>query len=150
MKTTPDKNIAMIHIARQALGMDDDEYRDLLEQLTGQRSVARMTPAQRRRVLEHLKKCGFVVKPKPAKTDQVSKLSALWHELADIGVVRDRRPAALLTWCKRQNPDTPDDLRKLTPIEINPLIEALKQLHARALAVQTIIRARQTAQDSAP
>lgn len=56
--------LAQIHIARQQLGMDDETYRDMLWTVARVRSSADLDWVGRKRVLDHLKACGFKVKPK--------------------------------------------------------------------------------------
>lgn len=51
--------IAKIHIAKQQLGLDDDVYRALLVNLTGQRSAAQLSLMQLERVLTELKNKGW-------------------------------------------------------------------------------------------
>jgi phage gp16-like protein len=58
------KQIAAIHAAKRDLGMDEDTYRQMLEQITGQRSAAGLTSQQRHAVLDHLKKSGAKLNPK--------------------------------------------------------------------------------------
>ena len=61
---TRNRELAQIHIARQQLGMDDDAYRDVLWTVARVRSAADLDWSGRKRVLDHLKACGFKVKPK--------------------------------------------------------------------------------------
>jgi phage gp16-like protein len=61
---TRNNELAQIHIARQQLGMDDDAYRDVLWTVARVRSAADLDWSGRKRVLDHLKACGFKVKPK--------------------------------------------------------------------------------------
>lgn len=46
--------LARIHCAKRDLGLDDETYRALLEQVAGQRSAAELDAAGRRAVLDHL------------------------------------------------------------------------------------------------
>ena len=54
--------LAQIHIARQQLGMDDDTYRNVLWTVARVRSSADLDWSGRKRVLDHMKACGFKVK----------------------------------------------------------------------------------------
>ena len=62
------RELAQIHIARSQLGMDDETYRSVLW------TVARVTSSKdldwsgRKRVLDHMKSCGFKVRPKKLPT----------------------------------------------------------------------------------
>lgn len=56
---TRQKMLAKIHLAKKELDLDDDVYRDLLENATGLRSCSKMTMAQLETVLNTLKRKGF-------------------------------------------------------------------------------------------
>lgn len=61
-------DLAQIHIAKKALGLEDDAYRDMLFAIGRVRSAGDLDFAGRRAVLDHLRKCGFkpvVKRPKP-------------------------------------------------------------------------------------
>ena len=60
-------DLAMIHIAKKQLALDDDTYRDLLWAIGRVRSAGDLDYAGRRRVLDHLRKCGFKALVKRAK-----------------------------------------------------------------------------------
>lgn len=62
--TVRNTELAQIHIARQQLGMDEDAYRDVLWTVARVRSAADLDWSGRKRVLDHLKACGFKVKSK--------------------------------------------------------------------------------------
>lgn len=57
-------NLAKIHIAKKELGMDDDTYRAMLQNVAGVRSAKELNAAGAAKVLAHLKRCGW--KPKTA------------------------------------------------------------------------------------
>lgn len=72
MKETPWKpdkerkrDLAMIHMAKAKLGMDNDTYRAMLFAVAGVYSAAELGREGRRAVLAEMKKMGF--KPKPGK-----------------------------------------------------------------------------------
>jgi len=48
--------LATAHVIAARLGLDDDTYRDLLERLTGKRSMAKMDFRERRAVLDELRR----------------------------------------------------------------------------------------------
>jgi len=120
--------LAKIHIAKQQLGLDDDSYRDRLQQLTGQRSCSEMGIGDLFRVLKHLENCGFKAQPSQTTGRPLSPrgegrgegrgerrgryssksqgrpidvLRALWIQMAQAGQIRDGSEAALLAWVKR-------------------------------------------------
>ncbi len=98
--------VAAIHVAKKQLGLDDDTYRALLMRETGKNSVAKMTASEQRRVIEVLRNQGF--KPasnapqKGLKGKFAKKLQALWIAAWNLGIVRDRKDAALISFVKRQ------------------------------------------------
>lgn len=98
--------LALIHQAAKALGMDDDTRRALQREATGRASAADMNPQQLDAVIERLRALGF----KPAarigavadyKKKRVAKIRAMWIQLADEGVVRNRSDAAIIKFAAR-------------------------------------------------
>jgi phage gp16-like protein len=155
MPATAASDIKLIHIAKQALQMDDATYRGILAAKgNGATSSKQLDAAQRRAVLDHMKACGFTVKAKPgsgaakangwARTPEMTKLRALWWALADVGAVT--RPAthqacddAIDAWAVRQlSTATPklDAVRFASTAQMRTLIEALKQWARRVGAHQ--------------
>lgn len=61
-KTTPDpkrkRELARIHCSKTELGLDDETYRDLLEQVVGVRSASKLDAVGRGKVLDRLRKLG--------------------------------------------------------------------------------------------
>ena len=51
--------LARIHIAKKQLGLDDATYRDMLWSIARVRSAGDLDFAGRKRVIEHLRSCGF-------------------------------------------------------------------------------------------
>ena len=60
--------LAQIHIAQAQLGMDDDTYRNVLWTVARVRSSKDLDWSGRKRVLDHMKACGFKVRPKRLPT----------------------------------------------------------------------------------
>lgn len=77
MKATPASlaqrraDLAKIHIARQQIGMSEDEYRDLIFAMFGKRSAADLDYRGRAMLLAHFKKIGW--KPKGQRPGQAHK-----------------------------------------------------------------------------
>ncbi|MCO5082628.1 MAG: regulatory protein GemA [Rhizobiaceae bacterium] len=94
--------IPAIHSARRQLGLDEDAARDLYERETGKRSLRLMSAGEQGKVLDAMRRAGF----KPAKSGLegpfAKKLQALWIDAWNLGIVRDRRDAALIAFVKRQ------------------------------------------------
>ena len=55
------REITLIHIAKQQLGMDDETYRAMLWTVARVKSSIELDFAGRKKVLDHLKACGFKV-----------------------------------------------------------------------------------------
>ena len=108
------RELALIHMGRKELRLDDDAYRGLIGRISGGRtdSSAKLTDAERRDVIEHMRSSGFKAKPKdpaaaarPALGDdprlQAAKLRALWRSLYDLGVARVANDDALAAFVSR-------------------------------------------------
>lgn len=135
--------LASIHVAKKQLGLDDDTYRDLLERVTGQRSAKGLSDAQQENVLEAMRQAGFKPARKPVSTagEQPFKgrfagiLQAYWISAYQLGLVRDRSDAALISFVRRQTGI--DHMRWLRDAaEAARVIEALKGWMARGAGVE--------------
>lgn len=137
--------IAKIKIGAKALALVDDTYRAVLLREGGAESAKDLTPAGRRRVLEHFKRLGAYGKEalqRPTySSPQARMIRGLWIELADAGVVRNRSDRALDAFARRvlsQHPDAPESVRWLSDPDLaGPVIEALKAMRDRAAAAPT-------------
>lgn len=131
-------DLAAIHIAKASLGWDDDHYRDILFAVCRVRSSAQLDFAGRKRFLAHLQACGWQgARPaakravKPALTGPQRKMWSLWQQLADLGLVDNRRMPALMAWIKRQT--GVERLEWLNAAQEDLVIVSLKQwLKSRA------------------
>lgn len=78
--------LAMIHVAKKALNLEDDAYRSIMQSVTGQTSSSKLTAAGRKALIDHFKKCGFkpvakkAGRPKPKvgadRTRYIAKIEA--------------------------------------------------------------------------
>ncbi|GAA5784661.1 gp16 family protein [Chitiniphilus shinanonensis] len=146
--------IRLIHVAKRELaplGLDDDTYRQMLENLTGKRSAAELTEAQLERVVAALKKRGFIVRPKvgkqvPLADDDMSRMiRGLWLELHELGFVANAAETALLRYCQRQTGVSA--LQWLNGKQAETMIESLKKWRDReALALARRLGLSSTAQ----
>ncbi|WP_319496301.1 regulatory protein GemA [uncultured Cohaesibacter sp.] len=96
--------IPAIHVGLKQLGIMEDDARDIYEQVTGQRSLRAMKPHQHEAVLGELRRLGFAKKKDQTELagDYAPKLRALWLSAWNLGIVRDQRDSALLSFLKRQ------------------------------------------------
>ena len=99
--------LAKVHIARKDLGLDDDDYRQILADETGKTSAADLSAEQLDAVLARFQARGW--KPvqkrpagKPAQHPMAKKARALWISLYQLGEVRDPSEKALESFAKRQ------------------------------------------------
>lgn len=106
-------DLAAIHIGKKALNWDEGFYRDMLHTLCRVRSSADLDFAGRKRVLAHMKACGWngggqrhpgpaQRAARPSLTLEQRKVWSLWQQLADAGAVQSRKSAALMAWVQRQ------------------------------------------------
>lgn len=134
------RELAMIHVAKTQLDMDDDTYRAMLETLTGKRSAADLDWQGRKNVLDHLKSRGFAHQSKrradPAryKAELVSKIKAQLMSFTPArsdfyadGMAKHMFGVERYTWC-----DT-DQLHKI--------VAALAYAQKRDEALKRVIRA---------
>lgn len=130
-------DLAAIHMAKAALGWDDDTYRDILFAVARVRSSAELDFGGRKRWLAHLRACqqqmgiapraGF--KPTPW-SPPLRALWSLWQRLADAGLVHERGRDALQAWAKRQT--GVDRLEWLTTQQLDAVLASAKLWLARA------------------
>lgn len=109
-------DLAAIHIAKAALELDDDAYRDLMMTVVRVRSSAQLDFTGRKTFLAHLQAClkarginprggagkGTARAVRAPLTDLQRKMWSLWMTLADAGLVHSRTMGALVAFAKRQ------------------------------------------------
>ncbi len=139
------REIQLIHVARQQLGIDDDTYRTLLNDRFGVASSKNMDWKQRKRLLDHFKACGFkvkstgkatgAVKTKPSRAlaadPESRKIRSLWILLHELGAVRNPSEEALAIYVKRLT--KVDALQWITGDQAETVIETLKKWAMRFL-----------------
>ena len=149
------KDLAMIHIAAEQLGMDpsdkeeNSEYRCMLWSVARVRSSASLDFAGRKKVLEHMEACGFKrTKPQPRKLaddPESKKIRALWLLLHEIGLVKNPSESALAAYISRMT--KVDDLHWINGDQSLVVIESLKKWAMRNLPAKVIAMAAQSAAD---
>jgi phage gp16-like protein len=129
--------LTKIHLGKRDLRLADEDYREILHRVTGKRSAADLSGAERRAVLAEFHRLGWNAAPPRAREDDwidvaglpsaphLKKALALAFELQRRGAVRsDSTKRWLRSFIKRVT--GVDDLRWLTPTACNTVIEALK------------------------
>lgn len=126
--------LAKVNIARHQLAMNEDDYRQLLFEETGQLSLKQCSEPQLAKVIDRLKRLGFKPLPKAGKKaathPMARKARALWISLHHLGVVHNPSEEALETFAKRQLGC--EKLVWARQSDAYRLIEALKAMATRA------------------
>lgn len=132
------KLLAKIHIAKKALDLDDDTYRQMLQTVTGKDSAKTLTLTECDKVLTHCKKLGW--KPKAStknkttdrdwRAPRIRLINQLWEQLGQAGALRNPSNEGLLRFCKPMM--TVPKLEWASSQALNNIVEALKAWQARA------------------
>ncbi len=125
---------ALINIAKKDLGMEDDDYRAFLKNVTGKDSLRAMSEGDRIKVVAGMKDKGFQAKPKGTFTPKSDKpyvrlIHALWRSCAEKKVVKSGSKRALRAFV--ENMTEVSDPEFLTYGQASPVIEALKKMEKR-------------------
>lgn len=105
MPTIPAKKIALLHVARKQLGLDEDSYRDILRRWGGVETSAELDAFGFEKVMIRMEGLGFRStwtkrtfgdREGMATPAQVDYMRRLWEEL-DPGDVREAHFSAWLT-----------------------------------------------------
>lgn len=127
------RDLAVIHLAKKQLNLDDDAYRDLLFSIARVRSSKDLDWTGRKRVLEHFEKIGFKRAVPFTKEAGVSaeakKLWVLWRQLHSQGKVKVGTQAALNNFVERQTGMS--HIRFCNSHQLSTVIESLKKWLAR-------------------
>jgi len=131
--------LAAIHTAKKALGLDDDTYREFLFATTGHRSAAELDDAQRQQVIELMRRRGFkrtAVAEKRQKriadNPQLGMIRGLWKKLKYAGAITDPSERHLSRFVEKMTGIARPEW--LNPQEAIAVIEGLKSWLARVLA----------------
>lgn len=131
--------LAKVHIAKKHMDLSDDDYRSILQRVTGRGSSADCSDAQLHVLLSEFKRLGWK-EPGSGRTSSkphVRKVYAVWNEMR--GLLEHGDAEALRSFVRRQtkslkNPDGISSPDWLDPVEANKVIEGLKAWQARLLA----------------
>ncbi|WP_052730444.1 gp16 family protein [Sphingomonas sp. SRS2] len=133
----PDRRalLGKVHLASKALGLDDDDYRAVLERITGKRSAGQCDAGQLVAIVAEFERLGFrsqvraTTRPGPASHPIARKARAMWISLHQLGAINDPSERALEAFCKRQV--GVDRLHWANHAQGFRLIEALKAMAER-------------------
>lgn len=139
------KLLKLVQIAKRELQLSDEAYRDLLEEVTGQRSSRGLDDAKLSKLVDRMKRLGFVPRtkaPQPAaqhryRSSEASKILAIWITMFKQGFVRNGNDAALDAYVKRMtsqiNGAGVAKLAWLDSDQATYVLEALKKWHYRMM-----------------
>lgn len=130
--------LAKIHVAKKQLGLDDADYRAVLQRATGKASAGAMTEPERLQALAAFEKLGFKPKSRPAgRAPHVKHIYALWGDLQKRGAVArgPKGAPALRAFVKRQTGAAAPEF--LTPVAAASVTEALKSWVERIKETRT-------------
>jgi hypothetical protein len=122
--TTRNELLGAVHKAAKLAGLDEDTYRDKLEQLTGKRSAKDCSDAELSLVLNN-----FHVKHTQTTHPHHTKIKALFIACYNLGIVETGTDAALDAFVSRQTGKL--RLTFVTPAESAAVIEPLKDMLRR-------------------
>ncbi len=135
------KLLQLVQIGKRELALEDDMYRDMLQQTVGQRSAKNLSEWQLSKVLDHMKALGFKPKasnkPKP-RAPEVGKIKAIWITMHKQGFVRNGSDAAIDAYVRRMttrmNGRGIDRAIWLQSQQAAEVLESLKQWHYRLMS----------------
>lgn len=130
--------LKLVQIAKRDLAMEDDSYRDVLEQCTGKRSAKGLNDIQLTKVLDRMKALGFKPKRKPqARAPEVAKIRAIWRTMHKQGFIRNANDVAIDAYVKRMttasNGRGIEKAVWLKSTQAAEVLEALKKWHYRLM-----------------
>lgn len=137
MKDSRAQDLAVIHMAKKQVGIDDDVYREQVLRISCgvTNSAGALSADNRKELIAYFNKLGFKQVAKPAAvrlfpaTPSWNKIWSLWMQLADAGKVKQRSGKALLAFCVAQS--KVDSVQWMTSKHQAGITEALKSWVAR-------------------
>lgn len=130
--------LGKIHIAKKALGLDDDTYRSIIFAAVGKNSGKDCTDRQLLKVVKAFEDKGWKHRKNPNQYRKVptgradlEKIYALWGQLQDMGVVKSTNLVDLDKWVTRMTKGKRSSAQFLEESWAQRIIECLKQWIAR-------------------
>lgn len=128
--------LTKVQIARRQLALADDDYRAILERVTGRTSSKGLPDGALEAVLAEFRRLGWT--PKAGKTGDgygkphVRKIYALWKEAGIVGAISNASKEALRAFVERQTKRSAPEF--CSPAEANKVSEGIKAMIRRAEA----------------
>ena len=150
--------LKIVQVGRRELGLDEEDYRALLESVTGARSAKGLSAAKLEAVITAMKGLGFKIKggaqvngrrspPSSAKVQapEVRKLRAIWITMSNDGLLKDGSEEALGSFIRRMTANANGGIgvnraEWLTSAQAERVLEALKKWHIRLMTAAIIER----------
>lgn len=134
--------IKVIHTAKRALALSDENYRSILECTTNKDSCKNMNVQELKNVLANLRNLGFNNNQSNTKkhntkmyftNNQYRLCYAIWKNLYNLGEVKNSSADALNKFIERMCPDFEKEksLRFIPPYKMAKVIEELKEFEKR-------------------
>lgn len=139
------KFLKLVQIGRRDLQLSDEQYRDLLQEVTGKRSARGLDDFRLGKVVDRMKTMGFVPmtksparrKPGKPRAAESAKIKAVWITMHKQGFVRDGSDGALNAYVKRMtskvNGVGVERLEWLNSEQAYQVLEAIKRWHYRVI-----------------
>lgn len=120
MNTSTSGLIKAIQTGRRKLGLADEEYRALLEGVSGKTSTKELNAWQLKEVLRRMRAVGFHTAPDP----QLRKIRSLWFSMYDEGIVKSKTEQSISAYIRRITKKTANACGVK---DLQRVIETLKQ-----------------------
>lgn len=133
------KLLKLVQIGKRQLNMDDDIYRNILEELTYQRSARGLSDKQLNAVITRFKSLGFQPKtsPKTYQSREIQKIRAIWITMYQQGFIRDRQDSAIDAYVRRMTTQLNGigiaRLTWLKSTQASAVLDSLKAWHLREM-----------------
>lgn len=136
--------LAAIHIGKKHLGMDDESYRLLLNDMFQKNSAKDLTQQEQGQLLDRFKQLGFVPKRPKESSKKISprsivahKIRAIWITMHKQGLIQNGSDQALDAYCQRmtktKNGQGVQYLIWLDNKQAQSVLESLKRWHYRLM-----------------
>ena len=120
MTTNTSGLVRAIQTGRRKLGLADEDYRILLEGVSGKTSTKELNAWQLREVLRRMREAGFHTATDP----QLRKIRSLWFSMYDEGIVKSKTEQSLSAYIRRI---TKKSTHACGVKDLQRVIETLKQ-----------------------
>ncbi|EID4424910.1 regulatory protein GemA [Vibrio vulnificus] len=137
------KLLKLVQIGKRELQLSDEAYRDLLEEVTGQRSSRGLNDFKLSKMVDRMKQMGFVpvsknkVEAKKFRAYESEKILAIWITMSKQGFLRNGSDMALDAYVSRMtsqiNGKGVAKLAWLNSEQAAYVLEALKKWHYRLM-----------------